>query len=126
MLTPHALLFSAVALMGLILVHELGHIVMAQCVGLTRPPRLKMRGLLAIGVAIDTTHFTPKAIAYTLIAGSWAEWVLIPAIFLEGLRYAPLLGVLIAAHWLLNWIPWGIFPNDGTRLWRLWRRGVPY
>ncbi|PSR27240.1 MAG: hypothetical protein C7B46_19540 [Sulfobacillus benefaciens] len=118
-LTIHGLLYSAVALLGLVLVHELGHIIMAQCVGVKTPPKIKIRGIVAIGVAIDTSKLSRRAIAYTLIAGSWAEWILIPAIFIEGSHYAPLLVILIAAHWAFNWIPWGILPNDGTRLWRL-------
>lgn len=103
----------------MIAAHESGHVFMTRWLG-GRFAGVVFRGV-AVGVRLNMDGLTPGQIAWTLVAGPVAEALIVAV---AGLLFPVLLPwwlAVLAADWGLNLVPWGFFPNDGTRLWRLWR-----
>ncbi|PSR23290.1 MAG: hypothetical protein C7B47_15960 [Sulfobacillus thermosulfidooxidans] len=106
---------------GLILLHEGGHMLATRALG-GRVLGLVWRGV-AVGVRLDVAALSPAAVAWTLIAGPGAAALgagVLAAAWPPARAAVLLIG---GCDFLLNLLPWGVVPNDGTRLWRWWRTG---
>jgi hypothetical protein len=105
----------------LIVLHEAGHMLATRALG-GRILGLVWRGF-AVGVWLDVAALSPAAVAWTLIAGPAAEALGAGALAACWPTARPAVLGIGALDLLLNAIPWGLVPNDGTRLWRWWRTG---
>ncbi|MCY0900441.1 MAG: M50 family metallopeptidase [Firmicutes bacterium] len=106
----------------LVLAHELGHVLLTHAMG-GRWLGIEFRGFM-LGVRLSVTSLSLRQVAWTLIAGPLAEALvtfIAALIWPEHLRWWL---VLLSVQWTLNLIPWGLIPNDGTRLLRLWLYGT--
>ncbi len=112
----NALLVVAVSM---ILAHEGAHVLVNRLLG-GQFRRVVFRGL-AVGVELIVTGLSPTAVAWTLIAGPLAEALVAGAAAILAPRANAWWLLLLAVQWGANVVPWGFFPNDGTRLWRLWK-----
>lgn len=104
---------------SMILAHEGAHVLVNWLLG-GQFQRVVFRGV-AIGVELNVTGLSPASVAWTLIAGPLAEALVAGIVAI----LAPCADVrwillLLAVQWGANVVPWSFFPNDGTRLWRLW------
>jgi len=105
-----------------VIAHEVGHIVITRVLG-GRFLGVEFRGY-AIGVRLSVTHLSQQQVAWTLIAGPLAETIVIalalyrwPSLYLWWV-------LILGLNWCMNVVPWGLFPNDGTRIWHIWRHGT--
>lgn len=103
----------------LLIAHELGHMVATWAVG-GRCQRIVFRGW-AIGVELTLDNVAPPKIAATLVAGSLAEVVVTGLAMIGNPQHAGWWGALLLTQWGANLVPWPRVPNDGARLWQLWR-----
>lgn len=107
---------------AMIAAHELGHVVSTRLLGGTFLG-IQRKGFL-VGVRLSVQFLSRKQIAVTLAAGPAAEVLVTALVSWLAPQYAALWVLLLALQWIGNVIPWGLIPNDGTRLWQLWRRGA--
>jgi hypothetical protein len=107
----------------MIIAHELGHVVVTWMVG-GRWLGVERQGWM-IGVRLSVATLSQRQIGLTLAAGPAAEIVVVAAASTVAPQYFHWWVVLLLLQWIGNVIPWGIIPNDGTRLWQLWRRHRP-
>ena len=120
MLGTLTLLFVVMAAM--LLAHELGHVASTQLLG-GRFLGVQTRGLM-IGVRLSVSSLSTRQVALTLAAGPAAELpVAVAAVALFPHDYQWWI-LILALQWMGNVIPWGMIPNDGTRLWQMWKRGT--
>jgi len=112
--------FASLALMfGLLAAHEAGHVLTTLAWG-GRWTGVVWSGW-GVGVRLTLDGLTPRQQVWTVAAGPLAEWVgvaIVAWLWPAGLSWALTVTVL---QTVVNGIPWGIVPNDGTRLWRAWR-----
>ncbi len=75
-----------------------------------------------VGVKVRVDGLSRRMVIITLLSGSAADLVvaLVASVLWQHVEWW---GLLLGSQWLLNLVPWG-FPNDGTRIWRLWRWGA--
>ena len=108
----------AVGVVILLMIHEIGHIAAAYIYG---GQWLGFQGTFwGIGVRLDLSSSPPPARWRTLVAGPLAEWLAIVtagSLWSSDWRVWICLGLTNA---LLNVVPWGVIPNDGTQLLRYW------
>ena len=105
----------------MLLAHEVGHVgatrlLGGQWLGVTH------KGVL-VGVRLAVQTLSPRQVAITLAAGPLAEILIAIVATLMAPTQEWLWGLLLGLQWIGNVVPWGIIPNDGTRLWQLWRHG---
>lgn len=103
----------------MLVAHEAGHVILTRVLG-GQWLGIEMKGLM-LGVRLSVKSLSLKQIAWTLIAGPLSEAYVIGLASLWRPVEAHWFFLLLALEWLINLTPWGIFPNDGTRLWRIWR-----
>lgn len=107
---------------SMIVAHEAGHVIVTQCLG-GKWLGIEFRGY-AVGVRLSVHALSSQQLAWTCMAGPLAEAVIaLGAVVVWPEQYRWWL-LLLTLEWLINLVPWGRFPNDGTRAWRLWRTGV--
>ncbi|PSR37051.1 MAG: hypothetical protein C7B44_05665 [Sulfobacillus thermosulfidooxidans] len=117
--SPHLLLMLCISVVGLLIVHELAHSLVARFYGGRILHAVWDLRHGRIGVALDVTGLTPSQIRQTLIAAPIAEGVWMCLM----LWWHPALAVwwrwILPVHWGLNAFPIGA--TDGAQWWRLWR-----
>lgn len=103
---------------AMVVAHEAGHVLLTLRFG-GHWRSIEFRGY-AVGVRLFIDGLSPAQLAWTLAAGPLAEGIVIAiAVALWPGKY-PWWLLLLGLQWVMNIIPWGRFPNDGTRLWQLW------
>ncbi|NMP24443.1 M50 family metallopeptidase [Sulfobacillus harzensis] len=100
--------------------HEAGHVVLTRFLG-GRWLGIEFKGIM-VGVRLSVKSLSLKQIAWTLAAGPLSETYIVVLACLWRPHDAHWFLLLLGLEWVLNLTPWGLFPNDGTRLWRLWRK----
>jgi hypothetical protein len=120
-------MFSLIAIMigvavCMIAAHELGHVVATRILG-GRWLGVAHKGFM-VGVKLAVKPLSPGQLAITLAAGPAAEIFVTVAASLVYPQHTSLWVLIFALQWIGNVIPWGIIPNDGSRLLQLYRRGV--
>lgn len=107
---------------AMIVAHELGHVAATRMMG-GRWLGVARQGFL-VGVKLSVAPLSPRQVAATLAAGPTAELLVTMAASVLYPRESTLWLLILALQWIGNVIPWGIIPNDGTRLWQLYKRGA--
>lgn len=109
-----------VVAVAMLVAHEAGHIILTRVLG-GQWLGIEFKGLM-LGVRLSVKSLSLKQIAWTLMAGPLFEAYVVGIAALWRPPEAHWFLLLLALQWLINLFPWGIIPNDGTRLWRLWRK----
>ncbi|PSR23942.1 MAG: hypothetical protein C7B45_01265 [Sulfobacillus acidophilus] len=117
MLEPILVLLWVACMM--IAAHELGHVVVTRILG-GRWLGVEHQGWM-VGVRLSVRSLSNRQIAVTLLAGPSAEIFVVAMASIIAPQYFHWWVLLLLVQWIGNVIPWGIIPNDGTRLWQLWR-----
>ena len=117
--SPLRILLLMVAV-SMVVAHESGHILITRLLG-GRFRGVVFRGW-AIGVQLTVDGLSPQSVAWTLLAGPLAEALVFGAAVATDLRNAQWWALLLFTQWIVNLVPWGVVPNDGTRLWQLWQQ----
>lgn len=107
--------------LAMLAAHEAGHVAVTRMLG-GRWLGFARQGFL-IGVRLSVEDLSLGQLALTLAAGPAAEMVVTAAAIVVMPQDGALWFLILALQWIGNVIPWHVIPNDGTRLWQLWRDG---
>lgn len=102
--------------------HESAHILLTRLLG-GRWLGLEFRGLM-VGVRLSVKSLTLTQVAWTLAAGPLAEALVVALAMWVWPRDWAWWLFMLSLQWVVNVIPWGLIPNDGTRLWKILRQGA--
>lgn len=107
---------------AMVIAHEAGHVLMACALG-GRWLGVEFKGYM-LGVKLSVKGLSVRQIACTLVAGPVAEALVAGTATLVWPKDLPLWFLVLILQWIINLIPWGLFPSDGTRLLQIWREGA--
>ena len=107
---------------AMVAAHEAGHALLTRALG-GRFLGIHVRGFL-VGVRLSVKTLSTRQVAWTLAAGPFAEILVVLAAIVISPKNIHWWLLILALQWIGNLTPWGLIPNDGTRLWQLWRRGA--
>ena len=108
---------------SMVVIHESGHILITRLLG-GRFHHVVFRGW-AVGVQLTLDGLSQQSVAWTLLAGPLAEAIVVGVAVATDPRHVQWWAFLLLTQWIVNLVPWGVVPNDGTRLWQLWRQRRP-
>lgn len=118
----HTIFAMLVVACAMLAAHEAGHVIATQWLG-GRWLGVERKGFL-IGVRLSIGSLSVPRIALTLAAGPIAEILVTTTAWIIRPQDYALWVLLLALQWIGNVIPWHVIPNDGTRLWQLWKQGA--
>ncbi len=108
----------------MIIVHEIAHAIVTQSLG-GYFEGVEFRSFpLMVGVKLRVDGLSRPALATTLWAGPVSEVIVLGLAAALDPQHLVWWAMIWGLEWGVNLIPWSFIPNDGTRLWRLWR-GIP-
>lgn len=107
---------------ALVVAHELAHVMATVAFG-GRFEGIVVKHVLAVGVKIRVDGLSARQVAGTLLAAPVAEGFVVAAAGLIQPQAWGLWLLLLGVQWVMNWVPWPWFPNDGRKLWLLVREG---